>query len=47
MTGASDNQIVIIAGPNGAGKAELASFLLRDWLVLLEYVNADPIAQGL
>jgi len=40
-------QIVIIAGPNGAGKSTLAPYLLRDWLGLLEYVNADTIAQGL
>jgi predicted ABC-type ATPase len=40
-------QVVIIAGPNGAGKTELAPHLLRDRLGLLEYVNADTIAQGL
>ena len=40
-------QVVIIAGPNGAGKSTLAPFLLRDRLGLLEYVNADTIAQGL
>src|SRR5260370_34827120 len=40
-------QVIIIAGPNGAGKTTLAPFLLRDTLGLLEYVNADPIAQGL
>lgn len=40
-------QVIIIAGPNGAGKTTLAPFLLRDELGLLEYVNADPIAQGL
>lgn len=40
-------QIVIIAGPNGAGKSTLAPYLLRDWLGLFEYVNADTIAQGL
>src|SRR5258706_4725877 len=42
-----NNQVVIIAGPNGAGKTSLAPYLLRDWLGLLEYVNADTIAQGL
>lgn len=41
------NQIVVIAGPNGAGKTTLAPYLLRDRLGLLEYVNADTIAQGL
>jgi predicted ABC-type ATPase len=40
-------QIIVIAGPNGAGKTTLAPFLLRDKLGVLEYVNADPIAQGL
>ncbi len=39
--------VFIIAGPNGAGKTTLAPFLLRDALDLTEYVNADPIAQGL
>ena len=40
-------QVIVIAGPNGAGKTSLAPFLLRDELGVLEYVNADPIAQGL
>lgn len=40
-------QVIVIAGPNGAGKTTLAPFLLRDKLGILEYVNADPIAQGL
>jgi predicted ABC-type ATPase len=40
-------QVIIIAGPNGAGRTTLAPFLLRDKLGVLEYVNADPIAQGL
>lgn len=40
-------QVIVIAGPNGAGKTTLAPFLLRDKLGVLEYVNADPIAQGL
>ena len=43
----SSSQIIVIAGPNGAGKTTLAPSLLRDWLGLLEYVNADAIAQGL
>ncbi|MBV9171993.1 MAG: hypothetical protein JOZ81_18115 [Chloroflexi bacterium] len=38
---------MIIAGPNGAGKTTAAAFLLRDVLAVREYVNADPIAQGL
>lgn len=40
-------QIIIIGGPNGAGKSTLAPSLLRDWLGLLEFVNADAIASGL
>lgn len=42
-----DPQIIIIAGPNGAGKSTLAPFLLRDWLGLENFVNADTIAAGL
>ena len=41
------SQVIVIAGPNGAGKTTPAPFLLRDKLGVLEYVNADPIAQGL
>ena len=40
-------QIIILAGPNGAGKSTLAPTLLRDWLGLAEFVNADTIATGL
>jgi predicted ABC-type ATPase len=40
-------QVIIIAGPNGAGKSTLAPGLLRDRLKLVEYINADTIAQGL
>lgn len=40
-------KIVVIAGPNGAGKSTLAPALLRDTYGLMEYVNADTIAQGL
>jgi predicted ABC-type ATPase len=39
--------VVVIAGPNGAGKSTLAPALLRDTLKILEYVNADTIAEGL
>ncbi len=45
--GDANPQVVIIAGPKGAGKSTLAPFLLRDTFGLLEYVNADPIALGL
>lgn len=37
----------MIAGPNGAGKSTTAPFLLREGLAVEEFVNADPIAQGL
>ena len=47
MSGESKQQVIIIAGPNGAGKSTLAPALLRDTFGLMEYVNADTIAQGL
>jgi len=40
-------RVTIIGGPNGAGKSTLAPLLLRDWLGLMEFVNADAIASGL
>jgi predicted ABC-type ATPase len=40
-------QIIVLAGPNGAGKSTLAPHLLKNTFDLLEYVNADTIAQGL
>ncbi len=43
----SSPQIIILAGPNGAGKSTMAPYLLRDWLGLMEFVNADVIASGL
>jgi predicted ABC-type ATPase len=39
--------LIVIAGPNGAGKSTLAPALLRDTFKILEYVNADTIAEGL
>ena len=39
--------VIVIAGPNGAGKSTLAPSLLRDYLGVVEYVNADTIAKGL
>lgn len=39
--------VIVIAGPNGAGKSTLAPALLRDTFGLLEFVNADTIAEGL
>jgi predicted ABC-type ATPase len=43
----SNLKVIAIAGPNGAGKSTIAPFLLRDRFGLMEYVNADTIAQGL
>lgn len=39
--------VIVIAGPNGAGKSTLAPALLRDTIGVLEFVNADTIAEGL
>lgn len=39
--------VIVIAEPKGAGKSTLAPHLLRDALGIVEYVNADTIAQGL
>ena len=39
--------VVIVAGPNGAGKSTLAPDLLAGALKVVDYVNADTIAQGL
>jgi predicted ABC-type ATPase len=39
--------VIVIAGPNGAGKSTAAPVILRDYLGLTDYVNADLIAQGL
>jgi predicted ABC-type ATPase len=41
------SQVIIVAGPNGAGKSTLAPTLLRDWLDLADFVNADTLAAGL
>lgn len=43
----SSPSVVIVAGPNGSGKSTSAPRLLRDWFGILEFVNADVIAQGL
>lgn len=38
--------LVVIAGPNGSGKTELTTRVLRhEWLAGCEYVNPDNIAQ--
>ncbi len=40
-------KLVILAGPNEAGKSTAAGKLLPDVLHVGEFVNADTIAQGL
>ncbi len=40
-------RVIVIAGPNGSGKSTAAPDLLRDYLQISEFVNADVIAQGL
>ena len=39
--------IVVVAGPNGSGKSTVAPSLLREYLGVTEFVNADTIAKGL
>lgn len=39
--------VILIGGPNGAGKTTIAPTLLRDFLEVPVFVNADTIAQGL
>ncbi|MCK6480176.1 MAG: AAA family ATPase [Planctomycetes bacterium] len=39
--------VVLIAGPDGAGKSTAAPRLLRDAFAVDEFVNADAIARGL
>lgn len=39
--------LVVLAGPNGAGKFTIAPALLRDELRVAEFINADVIAAGL
>jgi predicted ABC-type ATPase len=40
-------KVVVIAGPNGAGKSTVAPAVLRNALLVNEFVNADTIATGL
>jgi predicted ABC-type ATPase len=47
MTPAKSPSVVLLAGPNGAGKTTAAPALLRGTLGVVEFVNADVIAQGL
>jgi len=39
--------VVVLAGPNGAGKTTMAPVLLKDYLGVMEFVNADVVARGL
>jgi len=39
--------LIIISGPNGAGKSTAAPALLKNALLVNNFVNADVIAQGL
>ena len=39
--------VVVLGGPNGAGKSTAAPRLLRGFLKVEEFVNADTLAQGL
>lgn len=41
------SHLIIIAGPNGLEKTTTAPAILRDALDVVDYVNADVIAQGL
>jgi predicted ABC-type ATPase len=40
-------KVVVLAGPNGAGKSAAAPAVLRNALLVNEFVNADTIAAGL
>jgi len=39
--------LIVIAGPNGAGKSTAAPAILRDFLGVRDFVNADTVALGL
>lgn len=39
--------VIVIGGPNGAGKSTIAPLILRDYLSIPDFVNADQIAVGL
>lgn len=43
----SQPHVIVIGGPNGAGKFTVASLVLRDYLAVPDFVNADQIAVGL
>jgi len=37
--------VIVLAGPNGAGKTTAAPKVLREALGVVEFVNADTIAE--
>lgn len=43
----SKPHVIVIGGPNGAGKSTIAPMILRDYLAIPDFVNADQIAAGL
>jgi predicted ABC-type ATPase len=43
----SQPHVIVIGGPNGAGKSTIAPLILRDYLAIPDFVNADQIAAGL
>lgn len=43
----SQPHVIVIGGPNGAGKSTIAPGVLRDYLAIPDFVNADQIAAGL
>ena len=43
----SQPHVIVIGGPNGAGKSTIAPLVLRDYLAVPDFVNADQIAAGL
>lgn len=40
-------QVLMIAGPHGAGKTTMTLELIRSCSMLYEFINADEIAKGL
>lgn len=43
----SPPHFILVAGPNGSGKTTASQALIRDQFGIVQYVNADVIAQGL
>ncbi|MBR7799316.1 ATP-binding protein [Undibacterium fentianense] len=37
----SQPHVIVIGGPNGAGKSTIAPLVLRDYLAIPDFVNAD------